>query len=351
MPRRGNCCKIHRGAAALSRTVFKKGLKILKATIAVSSNRSELLPSLPFPFKVQSLLTDFKAVEEIPYSQQADGSISILEVPEERPRYQLSGTRAVFKGRFAELSGRASDPRFSFWGNQGFLYRFTLFLLEKGHLIYNLHACALHQAENNRLFIVAGGAGSGKTVFLLSGLEHGLTLFSTETVHFKKEGRRFRWFMGSLVDNIRIGTLRHHFPRFLDSPSLSAENEWHNKIAVDLSRYRCWEESLVDPEVIILFPRIEEGRGDFVLCPVTDPRKRAKALFDNISLKRSETFLLYDQLPVLGLDRPELAQARLASSGQLAGHKNTVFCATVLASPRRCWGDLLERAFEFRTRR
>jgi len=331
--------------------VYKKGLKVLRATIAISSNRKDILPSLPFPLGVQSLLTDFKDVEEIPYSPQADGSISIQDVPEERPRYQLSGTKVVFKGGFAKLARRASDPRFSFWGNQGFLYRFTLFLLEKEHLIYSLHACALHQAENNRLFIIAGGAGSGKTVFLLSGLEQGLTLFSTETVHFKKEGRRFRWFMGSLVDNVRVGTLRHHFPRFLDSLSLSSECEWQEKVAVDLSRYRSPQESLVDPEIVILFPRIEEGRGVLVLGPVRDPKKTAKALFDNISLKRSETFLLYDRLPVLGLDRPELAKARLESSLGLAGHKNTVFCATVLAGPRQCWGGLLEPDFQFRIRR
>ncbi len=335
----------------MNRTAFNKGLKILKATIAVSSNRREFLPSLSFPLEVQSLLTDFKDIEEIPYSPQADGSISILDVPEKRPCYQLSKTRAVFKGAFAELGLRASDPRFSLWGNQGFLYRFTLFLLEKKHRVYSLHACALHQVEKNRLFIVAGGAGSGKTVYLLSGLEHGLTLFSTETVHFKKEGGRFRWFMGPLVDNIRLETLRHHFPRFLASSSLNSKNEWQNKIAVDLSSYRTHGETLVDPEVVLLFPRIEEGRDDFVLRPVPDPRQTAKVLFDNISQKLAETILLYDQLPVLGLDRPELAQARLESACGLARHKQTVFCATVLSSPRRCWGDLLERAFEFRTRR
>jgi hypothetical protein len=326
---------------------FKKGLKILKATVAVSCNSKALLPSFPLPIEVKSLLTDFQDVKEISYSLNADGSISIRDIPDEAPSYRLAGTKAAFKGPFIELTRKAADLRFSLWGNQGFLYRFALFLLEKKHRIYNLHACALYEVERKRLFIFVGGAGSGKTVYLLSGLEQGLTLFSTETVHFQKEGSHFRWFMGSLVDNVRLGTLRHHFPRFLPAFSaLNAANEWQEKVALDLSSHKYKEATLVDPEAVILFPRIEEGRDDFVLSPIADPRRVAQALFDNISQKLAETYLLYDRLPLPGLDRPELAQARLETCRELAHHKNIVLCATVISSPRRCWGDLLKREFE-----
>lgn len=331
----------------MKKTAFKIGLKILKVNVAVSSNRKSLLPSFPLPVEVNSLLTDFRAVEEIAYSSKADGSISITETPDEEPRYRLSGTHAYFGGPFAELGRKASDLRFSFWGNQGFLYRFTLFLLERKHRIYNLHASALYQAQKNRLFIIAGGAGSGKTAFLLGGVEQGLALFSTETVHFKKEGHRFLWYLGSLVDNVRVGTLRHHFPRFL-SPfrAFGSEDEWQKKIAVDLASYRCREETLVNPEAVILFPRIEGGRDDFELCPIKDPRKASQALFDNLSQKLTESCLLYDSLPLSGLDRPELALARLETARELVRHKRTALCATVLSGPRQCWGDLLNRQFE-----
>jgi hypothetical protein len=325
--------------------MFKKGLKILKATVAVSSNRTFLLPSFPLPVEVKSLLTDFNNVEEIPYSSKADGSIVINDILDKEPLYHLEGTKASFRGPFVNLDRRASDSRYSLWGNQGFLYRFTLFLLEKKHHIYNLHACALCQPERNRLVIVAGGAGSGKTVYLLSGLEQGLFLFSTETVHFKKEGSHIRWYLGSLVDNIRVGTLKHHFPRFLPVafPSSDSENEWQRKIALDLSPYQVREATLVDPEVIILFPRVEEGRPDFILNPVAETRQAVKALFDNISEKLAETWLLYDKLPLLSLDGPELAEARLEASRGLVRHKRVVLCATVLSGPRSCWGDILER--------
>jgi hypothetical protein len=330
----------------MSETVFQTGVRILEATVALASNRKSLLPCLPPPLEVKSLLTDFRAVERIPYSSGADGRITVWDRPGGRPSYRLSGTQAHFSGPFAGLARRASDLRFSFWGNQGFLYRFTLMLLELKHGIFNLHACALYQPQRHRLFIIAGGAGSGKTVFLLSGLKRGLALFSTETVHFRKVRGRFHWFQGSLVDNVRIGTLRRHFPGFLPNVSGgSPETEWQTKTALDLSSFRWPGDSLVGPETVILFPRIEEGREEFIISPFHDHRQTAKVLFDNATEKISESVVLYDRLVVLGLDRADLAEERWRVGDALARNPRTVYSASVLASPRCCWGDLLDREF------
>ena len=115
-------------------------------------------------------------------------------------RKKFSGEKARFKGPFLKLTQEASDLRFSLWGNQGFLYRYALYLLEKKHRIYNFHACALFHEKKDQMFVVIGGAGSGKTVYLLSGLIKGLKLFSTETVHFRIEKNAVTWFLGSLVE-------------------------------------------------------------------------------------------------------------------------------------------------------
>ena len=330
----------------MSEMVFRTGVRILEATVALAGNRKSLLPYLPPPLEVKSLLTDFRAVDRIPYSSRADGRITVRDRPGVRPSYHLSGTRAVFNGPFVELTRKASDLRFSLWGNQGFLYRFTLMLLELKHGIFSLHACALYQPQRHRLFVVAGGAGSGKTVFLLSGLERRMALFSTETVHFRKVRGRFHWFKGSLVDNVRIGTLRRHFPGFLPGASGgSSGTEWQTKIALDLSSFGWPGDRLVEPETVILFPRIEEGREEFIISPFHDYRQTAKSLFDNVTEKIAESVVLYDRLPVLGLDRTDLAQERWRTGEALARNSNTVFCASVLASPRCCWGDLLDREF------
>lgn len=322
---------------------FRLGVRVVEATVAITSNRKSLLPVLPPPLEVPSLHTDFKEIETISFPARADGSIRIIEDPAAFPKCRMLGTRAVFTGPLLSLTRLASDPRYSLWGNLGFLYRFVLFLLEKKHHIYNLHACALYHPARHRLFIIAGGAGSGKTVYLLSGLERGLALFSTETVHFRMDGRSIRWFMGSLVDNVRAATLRRHFPKFL-RPDMTCpkEDEWRKKWAVDLSAYRCREDSLVDPELFILFPRIEAECHFFLAHSFSDPRETARSLFANISEKIAATVILYDRISALGMDRPELAEARRMTCLDLARHKTAAFCGTVFSGPERCWGDFLK---------
>jgi hypothetical protein len=325
------------------------GVRILEATVAIVANRSSLLPDLPPPLEVRSLHTDFREVERIPFPARADGSIRVVENSTAPPGCRIAGTRAVIEGPLTRLSRRASDPRFSLWGNLGFLSRFILFLLERKHRIHSLHACALYQPGRHRLFVIAGGPGSGKTVYLLSGLEQGLALFSTETVHFRQEARHLHWSMGSLVDNVRVGTLRHHFPKFLrPDMSVSREEEWRTKWAIDLSSYRWKEESLVDPELIILFPRVEEGCPSFVVHPFSDDRVAAKSLFANVSEKIGETIILYDKIALPGMDNVELAEARRTACQDLARHPTAAFCGAVFSGPRRCWGDFLKTRFQKR---
>jgi hypothetical protein len=334
----------------MGQALFRTGVRILEATVAISTNRKALFPLLPPPLEVKSLLTDFRDIVAIPHSASADGRILVMENPRIKPQFSLLGTRAVFQGPWRDLSARASDLRFSLWGNQGFLYRFVLCLLELKHQIYSLHACALYQEKRNRLFVVAGGAGSGKTVYLLSGIEHGLALFSTETVHFRQTKGGYHWFKGSLVDNVRLGTLRHHFPRFLPkSGGRTPAAEWQEKFALDLSSFQYPADSLVNPDVIVLFPRIEEGWVDFGLYPVKDHRTAAKALFDNISEKISQSVVLYDRLPLPGLDRLDLTELRWRAAQRLSQDRRTVLCASVLSDPLHCWGNLLEQEFPQRS--
>jgi len=322
--------------------VYKAGIKILEARIGIESNKEELLLHSPLKTEVKSLLTDFKDVESIPYSAGLDGYISVEESAE-APSFEFSRRKARFRGPFLKLTREASDLRFSLWGNQGFLYRYALYLLERKHGIYNFHACALYHEKNDQMFVVIGGAGSGKTVYLLSGLTKGLRLFSTETVHFRIERDAVSWFMGSLVDNVRLGTLMYNFPQFLPKiETQEAGKEWQKKIALDLSTYKTDFDKLKSPRsVVILFPRIEEGRKGFLLNSIEDKRKAAKALFDNISQKISENVILYDKISVLGFDEKEMALARLKHVNQLVHHKTINKIASILSNPNDCWGDLL----------
>jgi len=323
--------------------LIRKALKILKATVGLSANREELIPQLPFPLEVKSPLTAFRRILEIPYSDNLDGYLTV-EDEESTFFYEKRGEQLTLKGPLLRLTREASDLRYSLWGNLGVLYRFSLFLLEKKHHIYNFHACALYDEPRNRLFLIIGGAGSGKTVYLLSGLSKGLKLFSTETVHVRIKDDRVTWFMGSLVDNVRWGTLIHDFPSFLPGKEPpNTDKEWQIKIALDLSAYKSDLDELSTPgPVVILFPHIEQGRKDFHLSHITNTRKATQALFNNVSQKLTETVILYDHLPLLGFEERELSELRYKTLQRLVEHQTISQIASVLSNPQDCWGDLLE---------
>jgi hypothetical protein len=194
------------------------------------------------------------------------------------------------------------------------------------------------------LYLIVGGAGSGKTVYLLSGLEKGLKLFATETVHLQIVENKVTWYMGSLVDNVRLGTLVHDFPLFLP-PGCGHDprSQWQEKMAIDLSPFCAKKDSLQNPRnVSFLFPRIEKGFERPVWIPVENRQKAEKFLFDNITQKLAETTLLYDRLAVMGLDRKDLAESRFQAVKELLGHPTISEITTVLASPQECWGDTLQ---------
>ncbi len=314
--------------------------------MGLASNHQGLLPIWPGPVEVPSLLTDFYEVREIDWpTDEADGYILVEEAPDEATQYKVEDNAWIFRGPFIRLSRETADRRYTFWGNQGLLYRLTLAWLEKNHGIYSLHACGLVDEAKRRLIVVAGGPGSGKTVYLLSGLLRGLKLFSTETVHFRLMASEVQWFIGSLVDNIRLGTLRHDFPSFLPASLADSgewSREWQAKIAVDLSAYRYSMDVLTSPDCLLIFPRVEEGRPGFKSLAIEDRRHAARILFQNISEKIASSFILYDVLAVTGLETKEQAAARLNAVFNLLSHPRTRQPVEILTNPKECWGSLLE---------
>lgn len=321
--------------------MFCTAVKILDASIGIRSTDKRILPSLPFGVKVESLLTDFRCVEEISYDEGLDGYIFVEDTTGDI-KYEIRERGAIFTGPFSKLQNEASDSRFTLWGNQGFLYRYTLYLLEKIHGIHSFHACALYQESKDILYVIVGGPGSGKTVYLLSGLERGFKLFSTETVHFKLDSGNIIWYMGSVVDNIRYSTLIHDFPRFLPSGKITDSKDiWQKKIAVDLTSYCANKDTLSNLRAVhILFPHIEKGFERTFWIPVENSAKAIKSMFDNISQKLAETVVLYDRLPVLGLDEKDLASKRLKTVQKLVAHESIAEVSEVISNPQHCWGKI-----------
>jgi hypothetical protein len=151
------------------------------------------------------------------------------------------------------------------------------------------------------------------------------------------------------VDNIRLGTLIRDFPQFKPADrTLPKDDPWQTKIAVDLSSFKAADETLRDPEVVILFPRIEQGWPESRVTLISDERKAAHLLFGNISQKIAETVILYDRLVLPGLDEESLARRRLEMTRLLASHPTVSRLAAVLSDPAHCWGSLLDETLQER---
>ncbi|GAG58574.1 unnamed protein product, partial [marine sediment metagenome] len=70
--------------------------------------------------------------------------------------------------------------------------------------------------------------------------------------------------------------------------------------------------------------------------------KAIKLLFDNISQKLSETFILYDSIPVRGFEEEETSYQRLKNLQLLIKIPNLSQIAIRLSNPKNCWENLLQ---------
>ncbi len=329
--------------AAIKRknSMIKRAFKILKATFGVLANRQELVPEMFFSVKFESLLTDFRAVEEIKYDDDLDFYITMRDEPGLAFDISVSDKEILLTGSIVKATNEASDLRFTLFGNEGLLFRYVLMFLERKYNIYSFHACSLYDEKGNHMYIAPGGAGSGKTCLILKGLELGLKLFSTEMTHFAFENG-LTLYKGSLIDNIRIGNLKYSYPLVTKKLNLQlpeTADEWGKKIPVDLKDEQTKFDSIDKTDITFILPHIEEGRDKCIATDVKDPRVAQKALFDNLSDKITENVVLYDLIPFGGLDNAALAKKRFEAAGELLNSVNRV--AKVIGGSQNCWEGIV----------
>ena len=327
--------------------MFRRGIRICEARIGLVSNNKELVTRAEYfsDRVMQSLLTDYHKVEEIPWARDLDAQVDVLDVPGAGPEISLGRHRALAVGDWAALEARASDRRYTLFGNLGFLFRYTIRILEERHRIWSFHASAMVDEKTGELWLIPGGAGAGKTVFLLAGLERGWTIFSTEMTHLRVSERGCEWFKGSLFDNVRVGTLLYDFPGVAPRLGLrlsQVKDPWAHKIALDLGHVQTSTDTLADPPLRIVSPKVESGRERAIVSKIEQREKLVKLLFDNAAEKHGGSVLLYDCLPLTSLDTPELARERLEAMERLVATAEIRMAMSTLCGARNCLEGLLD---------
>jgi hypothetical protein len=307
------------------------------------SNNQRLIRNPEFfeEVHIQSLLTDFHKVKDIPFDDTLDAYVYVLDLPSIPPAIYVTERGIWTAGDYADLDDRVADRRYTLFGNMGLLFRYGLATLERYHGIYSLHASAMYVPPEDELIAVVGGPGAGKTVFLLAGIVRGYQIFSTEMLyfHFGPDGCTF--LKGALLDNVRLGSLLYDYPKAAEKLGLQlpeAEDVWGTKVTIDLHSVATADDELLSPDVTFLFPRIEAGREVAIVNDVTDKRKLKKMLFDSATEKIGATTLLYESIPVGSFDTPHLMGKRLEaiqrfSSGEGFHIKRA---KTILAGPQNC---------------
>jgi len=323
----------------------KQAIRILKVKWVLLSNNESLLPQLPLKPEYESLLTDFHKVEPIDSPAAADVELTIIDQGDAPASLEIANRRTTATGNFGQLTHQARDLRYSFFGNEGLVFRQSLKSLEDNYDIFSFHACAMYEPDANRLFLVIGSAGSGKSCLVLKGVEMGLRIFSVEMGHFSLADDRLTFYKGALVDNIRIGNLKYNYPFIMEKLELQlgqTDNEWGKKIPLELNRFETQHDEIVNPHVVVVLPRIEQGRKEHSYQQENDKRRISRFLFENASEKIGQSVLLYETVPFVCLDTPQAAARRLAAVNALLNHKTLEKIVTIVSGPEDCWKNLKE---------
>ncbi len=317
-----------------------RGLRILGITYGLGSNNRDLIfnPEFFEPGEIQSQITNWCEIEHIPYGPDLDAYCHFLDDPALPFEIQVGERELFVQGDLSRLDREGRDRRWTLLGNIGLFFRYALTVQER-HGIYALHASSIYKPHEDELLVVVGKAGAGKTVYLLEALARGYRIFSTEMTYFRLAPEGVVFYRGALMDNIRVGNFVYDFPEAAERLRLElpqVENPWEAKISVSMAGVTTKQAVLLNPRLSFIFPRIEAGREHAIVHDIACPRTLVRLLFDSVSEKIGSTTLLYEELPVTGLDSPGLAQARWETVSRLvaAPHWEIKQARTILAGPK-----------------
>ena len=329
-------------ASQPTRWPHTRGLHILGISYGLGSNTKDLIfnPEYFEPGEIHSQITNWCEIQHIPYGPGMDAYCHFLDDPRLPLEIEISEQELLVLGDLSRLEREGRDRRWSLLGNLGLFFRYALTVQERRG-IFGLHAAAIYKPLDDELLIVVGKAGAGKTVYLLQALARGYQVFSTEMTYFRFEPQGVVFHRGALVDNIRVGSFIYDFPEAAQRLRLElpeVENPWEAKISVSLDDVTTERAELINPTLSFVFPRIEAGRETASVHEVDDPRTLTRLLFESASEKIGATALLYEELPVAGLDSPALAHRRWEAVAQLVAAPNWEIkqARTVLAGPKSC---------------
>jgi hypothetical protein len=319
-------------------------LQVVLARIGLSSNNPALLrlPRYLDPAAqeerpvIWSFLSALHGATDLPAAVEVDAWVHLLDSPELPPAALVTPERVLLVGDFSTWEREVADRRYTLFGNAGFLSKLSYATLERCYGVLSFHAVAMYDEARHRVYVVIGSAGAGKTVTMFEGtLRRGLRVFATEMTHvgFSDEGCVF--YKGSLYDNVRAANLSD-FPEAAERlaiPPIDPASK-DPKVCLSFRPLEAAPDRLVDPEIVLLFPRIESERTTTIAADLNDRDALLKAVYENASEMILRPRVYYNRLGIGPIEYPGASQRRLELCRRLISETKVIQARTILAGPR-----------------
>ncbi len=330
----------------VSAEIAHRAFSVLGAEIGLVSNYASIIEDdeyfLGKGAKLHSLLSNFHELKEIPFTSSHHAYVVLTDsgkIP-----FSTAGTdrELYISGPIRQFEEQTDDKRASLFGNMGLFSKFLIQVLEQQG-IYSFHSTSFYHRDTNRLFLVLGGTGSGKSTVLLKAIHDGYEVFGTELTHVQFCGDDVVFHKGSVYQNCRVGNLVEDFPSLIERFSIKdvpEENIWHAYLSVDFTSVAAPENSLKNPEVVMLFPRIEADRKVPEIFRMNKQGIESK-IYDNFCEKISPPSYVYTHEFVPTVDTREAVLRRQAFAKRLASYDGLKEVWRNMASPHMCLDSIL----------
>ncbi|MBL7007254.1 MAG: hypothetical protein ISR78_09250 [Spirochaetia bacterium] len=316
---------------------------LLGMNIELTSNYPEILENdeyfLDKNGKLHSLLSNFHTLIQgtAAAGAQIDVRIAIEDNLEDTLTLSVQNGTYLFSGPIRNLEENCEDRRASIFGNMGIFSKICVLELEKRG-IFSFHSTSFVQPGTNRLYLILGGSGAGKSTVLLKAVKEEMQIFGTELTHFSIKDEKVTLYKGSLWQNCRMGNLVVDFPSLLRTFSIDYAangNPWKQYLSVDLKPWQYPEDVMEQPEIVILFPRIESDRIEAERY-LLKKSGIAYSAYDNLSDKVSPPSYLYNSVFIPSIDGGIEQIERMKAAEKFLRCANIQACWKFLTSPEEC---------------